>query len=304
MLERYAELCGDAAAFAEACARPLPKVVWANPLRGDPAETGAALLRRCPDARPVPWHPAAWRIPPGATPGHWPEFWEGRLHVQEEAALWAVPLLDLAPGQSVLDACAAPGNKTAQIAAALGDVGNLWAADRSPGRVAVMRRTLERLGVTCAAALCADLTAPPGVRNGLPDGPAFDRALADVPCSCEGTSRKLDGRREAVSEGERAFLAGIQRRILRRVLARVRPGGVVVYATCTYAPEENEAVLDAALGELACVEPCAPPPGLTVRPGVTAFAGRSFRADVANALRLWPQDNDTGGFFVARLRRL
>ena len=327
MLSRYYDLCGDVEAFCAAAARPLPKVVWANPLRGDPTETDRRILTRCPEAVPVPWLPHAWRLPPETMPGQWLEHVLGLVHVQEEAALWAVPLLGAMPGETVLDACAAPGNKTAQLAIAMGDRGNLWAVDRSPGRVSVLRRTLERLGVTCAVAICADLTLavprlapigeraegasgasvgrqPGGVPIHGPVGPLFDRVLLDVPCSCEGTSRKRDGRSEAPSDGERAFQVSIQRKIVARALARTRPGGTLIYSTCTYAPEENEGVLDATLGELAVIEPITAPPGLVTRPGIPAWGGRTYRPDVVHALRLWPQDNDTGGFFVARLRRL
>ena len=83
-----------------------------------------------------------------------------------------------------------------------------------------------------------------------------------------------------------------------------RPGGVVVYSTCTYAPEENEAVLSAIDPSHALIEPIVAPDGLSVTPGILSWNGASFREDVVNAARIWPHHNDTGGFFVARLRRL
>lgn len=299
LLDRYAALLGDEApAFLTAAAAPLPVALWANPLRAEPAETAERIRRRCPDARPIPWAPHAWRLPAGTTPGRWPEFLMGLVHVQEEAALLPAVVLGAAPGERLLDTCAAPGGKTAQLAAAMADRGSIWAVDRSAGRLTALRRTLERLGVTSVAALCEDAARLPA-----PSVP-FDRVLADVPCSCEGTTRKTHGRRDATTDGARAFLSAVQRRILARALALVRPGGVVVYATCTYAPEENEAVLDSVPVDVAAIEPVAPLPGLRTRPGLDTWEGRSYRPDCRNALRLWPQDNDTGGFFVARLRRL
>lgn len=297
-LERYCALLDDAEAFRAALGRPLPVVVWANPLRADPHATDARIRARCPEAVPVPWAPHTWRLPPDATPGRWPEFLLGALHIQEEAALWAAPLLGAQPGERVFDLCAAPGNKTAQLAVTMQDRGLLWAGDRSAGRIITLRRALERLGVTCAATLRMDAAEAPA----LPGG--FDRVLADVPCSCEGTTRKPEGRQVGESAEGRAFLVREQTRILHRGLSLLRPGGTLVYATCTYAPEENEGVLDTVPPDLAAIEPIVPPPGLRVRPGLTAFEGRTFRPDTAHAARLWPQDNDTGGFFVARLRRL
>jgi 16S rRNA C967 or C1407 C5-methylase (RsmB/RsmF family) len=295
-LLRYAPLVDDPDAFCEAAARPLPRVVWANPLRADPEEVEAIVLRRCPEARPVGWFPHAWRLPPEAMPGRWPEHMLGLLHGQEEAALWAAPLLGARPGERVLDLCAAPGNKTAQLAVAMGDRGTLVANERQFGRLASLRRTLDRLGITCAV-----VTHDDGVR--FPGDPGtYDRVLVDAPCTCEGTSRKPRGRRTAGDERHRDSAVQIQKALLRRAVRLVRPGGVVVYATCTYAPEENEAVLDAVAD--AVVEPLTPPPGLRVAPGIAEWNGRAFRPDVVNAARLWPHQNDTGGFFVARLRRV
>jgi 16S rRNA C967 or C1407 C5-methylase (RsmB/RsmF family) len=301
-LERYAALLTreDAAAFLEAAIRPLPTVVWANPLRVDPERVAVEVRARCPAAVPLTWRPHAWRLPPDAQPGRWPEYLLGWLHVQEEAALWAADLVGAAPGERVLDLCAAPGNKTVQLALALEDRGCLWAVDRSAGRLISLRRTLERLGVTCATVLCEDAASMV-----LPEA-GFDRVLADVPCTAEGTTRKAPGkgRRVEVTVGERQQAAVLQTRILRRALVALRPGGTLVYATCTYAPEENEAVLDGIPPGVAVIEPVTPPAGLRARPGLTAFEGRTYRPDVVHARRLWPQDNDTGGFFVARLRRL
>jgi 16S rRNA C967 or C1407 C5-methylase (RsmB/RsmF family) len=302
-LERYAGLLpvDERPAFRAATERPLPAVVWVNPLRGAPEAVEAEIRARCPEAVPLGWRPHAWRLPADARPAGWPAYLLGQLHIQEEAALWAADLLGAAPGERVLDLCAAPGNKTAQLACAMQDRGSLWAVDRAHGRLMAVRRTMERLGVTCAAVICDDAAR----LRGLPEG-TFDRVLADVPCTGEGTTRKAPGkgRRVEVTPGERAQAAALQLRILRRGLAALRPGGVLVYSTCTYAPEENEAVLDALPPGLAVLEPVAPPAGLRTRPGVTTFEGRSYRPEVALAHRLWPQDNDTGGFFVARLRRI
>jgi 16S rRNA C967 or C1407 C5-methylase (RsmB/RsmF family) len=301
-LDRYAALLApeDAAAFLAAAVRPLPTVVWANPLRGDPERTAAEIRARCPDAVPLTWRAHAWRLPPDAQPGRWPGYLLGGFHVQEEAALWAALLLGAEPGERVLDLCAAPGNKTAQLALAMADRGCLWAVDRSAGRLISLRRTLERLGVTCASVICDDAAS-----MALPEG-TFDRVLADVPCTGEGTTRKGagKGRRAEVTAGERRQAAVLQGRILRRGLAALRPGGILVYATCTYAPEENEAVLDGLPPGLADIETVSPPPGLRTRPGLGTFEGRTYCPTVGRAHRLWPQDNDTGGFFVARLRRL
>jgi len=304
-LLRYAPVLGpDAHAdFVAACARPLPRAVWVNPVRAaDPDAVAARILDRCPDARPVPWWPHAFRLPADTTPGTWIEHRLGLIHIQEEATLWPAALLDLdAPNPHggparVLDLCAAPGNKTAQIAIRLGDRGLVVANEKDRGRLSQLRYNLERLGLTSVLVTRAD-----GNRYPTPELP-FDHALVDAPCTCEGTTRKR-GHRDTTD----AFRRGIQSTqigLLRRALRLVRPGGTVVYATCTYAPEENERVLDAISPDDAAIEPVPTPPGVTLGAGLPAWDGRTFRPDVVHARRLWPHLNDTGGFFVARLRRL
>lgn len=300
-LRRYQPIIDDWDAFLAATERPIPPVLWANPLRVDPERAEATLRARFPHARALPWWPHAWRLydeePAAVTSvGRWLPYRLGWFHAQEEAALWPARLLGAQPGDRVLDMCAAPGNKTAQIALSMKDQGLIVANDRTPGRLAALRFNLERLGVTCAVVTRGD-----GLR--MPREPRFfDRVLVDAPCSCEGTQRKRDRQRDATT-----FRRGIrdtQVGLLRRALQVVKPGGTVVYATCTYAPEENEGVLDAIDPAVATIEQVTPPTDMTVAPGISAWDGKTFRADVRHAVRLWPHHNDTGGFFVARLRHL
>lgn len=302
-LLRYTSLLGDEAAdaFLSACARPLPRAVWVNTVRADdPDAVAETILARCPEARPVPWWPYAFRLPADTSPGSWIEHRLGLIHVQEEATLWPAALLDLAPEpdperpERVLDLCAAPGNKTAQIALRMRDRGLVVANEKIRGRLSQLRYNLERLGLASVVVTRGD-----GVRYPTPER-LFDHALVDAPCTCEGTTRKR-GQRET-TERFRKTVQSIQIALLRRALKCVRPGGTVVYATCTYDPEENERVLDAIWEREATIEPLTPPPGVTLGAGVPEWNGRRFRPDVVHAARLWPHLNDTGGFFVARLR--
>lgn len=196
----------------------------------------------------------------------------GRLHVQEEVSLLPVPLLDPQPGERVLDLCAAPGNKTAQIATRMHNRGTVVANDLRYGRVDSMRSTLDRLGIANVSATTYDAA------NYSPEGGSFDRVLADVPCSCESTSRKQPGviaQRSAMRDP-----TGAQRAILRQAVRRCRPGGRIVYATCTYAPEGNEAIVDAVLRDVGPDALRLRPAridGVTGSPGLTAWAGLSIR---------------------------
>lgn len=298
--DRYRSLLDDPAAFFDALARPLPACLWTNTLRTTPEALAAHLAEDGLDPEPLAWLPTAFRVRADEGLGARLAYLAGLYQVQEEASLLPVALLDPTPGSRLLDLCAAPGNKTAQAAVALANRGTLVASDRSALRMRALNGTLIRLGLANTATTTADATAFPA-----PEA-SFDAVLADVPCTCEGTARKHPGVLGQCGEAESLRLAPLQTAILSEAVRLCRPGGHVVYSTCTFAPEENEAVLDAVLrrwaGALRVVPRLAG--GLTLAPGVTRWQGRRYHADVEAALRLWPHANDTGGFFVAVLERL
>lgn len=296
--ERYRPLVDDWAAFCDALARPLPVCVWANTLKATPERVAASLEEEGFPAEPLPWYPGAFRLPADADAGTRLPYVTGLYHIQEEVSLLPPLLLGPQPHERVLDLCAAPGNKTAQIAVALQNTGTVVANDRSMGRLQVVHATMSRLGIANASTTCYDAASFPG-------GAPYDRILADVPCSCEGTSRKHPGVLQNAGPEQSCRLGRTQEAILRRAAALCRPGGRIVYATCTYAPEENEAVVDAVLrahgGALRLLPARAP--GLAATPGLTEWEGQPFDASLAYALRVWPHQNDSGGFFAAVLEK-
>jgi 16S rRNA C967 or C1407 C5-methylase (RsmB/RsmF family) len=202
----------------------------------------------------------------------------------------------------VWDACAAPGSKTTQLAALMDDAGLLVGNDNNLGRLSALRHNAERLGVTNLVVTNQDARnfslKPLGEGHGGVD--AFDRVLVDAPCSCEGTIRKNPDAFDTWSLDHVHGVAGVQKGILRRAIQATRPGGTVVYSTCTFAPEENEAVLDHVLEHEDCrlVEVDSPLDGV---PGVTEWDGEEYDPSVEKALRIYPHHNDTGGFFCAKV---
>ncbi|AGN01743.1 RNA methylase, NOL1/NOP2/sun family protein [Salinarchaeum sp. Harcht-Bsk1] len=296
VLERYEPIVDEFDAFAAAIERPLGKTVRVNTIKADVDRVREAFDEAGIDAEPTDWNPELLAVDtdgPGAT---WPAF-HGWIHTQEAVSTLPPIALDPDPSDTVWDACAAPGSKTTQLAATMDDRGRIVANDRNMGRLSALRFNAERLGVTNAVVTNRD------ARNYSLDPlevDAFDAALVDAPCSGEGTLRKNPAALETWSEGFLTDVSGVQTDILRRAIQATRPGGRVVYSTCTYAPEENEAVLDAVLEQEACriVEQELP---LESRPGVTEWQGDSFDPSVERAARVYPHLNDTGGFFLATL---
>jgi NOL1/NOP2/sun family putative RNA methylase len=322
-LNRYRELVDDWPAFLESCRTPLPTVVWVNPLRQDAllklGEPGAPTMSSSPDSasdsdiltatrilaarlealgypsQPVDWYPGALRVDGIDKPGKTLDFYLGLYHVQEEISLLPAVLLAAEPGERVLDLCAAPGGKTAQIACQMENSGTLVANDIRPNRLRALRSNCERLGLLNVAVSSHD-----GTRFPLEVG-QFDRVLLDVPCSCEGNVRQ-SGKIPFEQAGGVKGRAGLQATLLGRAWKLLAPGGVLVYSTCTFAPEENELVLDYVLGEDAKIEPVEIE-ALSSSSGVTEWDGRGLRPDCHNVARIWPHLNDTGGFAAARIRK-
>jgi NOL1/NOP2/sun family putative RNA methylase len=294
--------------FLAALARPLPTCIWSNPLRGDSDTLATLLAEEGVTAERIRWLDgagagAALRLPAGFKAGQRWWYCAGLAHAQEEVSQLPVALLDLAPGQRVLDLCAAPGGKTAQIALALGNRGTVLANDFSPERIAALQGNLDRLGLVNVSTTWCDGGNYPAAAG------AFDRILVDAPCSSEGTLRRNASLATRLGTERSARMAGRQRALLRKAVQLCRPGGRIVYSTCTFAPEENELVVADVLaahdGRLRLLPAggVARLPGLATGPGVTRWQGRVLPDALAGCLRVWPHAGDTGGFFIAVLEK-
>ncbi|MFC7235850.1 RsmB/NOP family class I SAM-dependent RNA methyltransferase [Halosegnis marinus] len=295
-LSRYEGLVDDYGAFRDACERPLPQVVRVNTLKASVPRTVRALDEAGIGYERVGWNDTLLELDTDKPGNTWP-YVHGWLYGQEEVSTLPGLACDPEPGDRVFDPCAAPGSKTTHLAALMDDEGLLVANDSNLGRLSALRSNTERCGLTNVAVTKSDARnfslKPFG-------GERFDRAVVDVPCSCEGTIRKNPDALDEWTLDHVEGVAGIQKGILNRAVEVTKPGGTVVYSTCTFAPEENEAVLDHALAnhDVEVVEYDLP---LETRPGVTEWEGDEFDPSVARAKRVYPHHNDTGGFFCAKL---
>lgn len=290
----------SADAFCEALRRPLPTTVWANRLRVTGEELQTILAEIGVDSERADWHDRVFRLNREVSLGRTFPYLAGLLHIQEEASILAAAILDAKPGERVLDVCAAPGGKTAWMGTHMEGLGQLVANDISTSRAIALRANLDRLGVINAVVTHHDAVDAPFPSD------TFDAVLADVPCSCTGTVRRNPSAAAAQSLEALPYLMHTQRAILQNALRACRPGGRILYTTCSFLPQENEMAIDDALqhsGLDLAIEPIEVD-GITFSEPLMHWEGRDFVDAVANTRRLHPHVNDTGGFFYAMIRRM
>ena len=168
----------------------------------------------------------------------------GHCYIQDSSTAAACLLLDPRPGDRVLDACAAPGGKTGYLAELMKNSGFILACDRDDRRVETLRDNLKRLGAEIVRTIRHDWT-----KQTLSEETAFDRILIDAPCSNTGVMRRRVDVRWRLTPGDFSRMADEQMRIIHAVIPQLKPGGVLVYSTCSLEPEENEQVVERTLKE-------------------------------------------------------
>ncbi len=272
------QLGGEYNAFLEALERPRAVALRVNPLKCDSLSLpfmGAG----------VPWEPLGYYYAPTARPGLHPYHEAGVYYLQEASAMSAVALLDPQPGERILDLCAAPGGKSTQIAGRMQGKGFLLSNECEWKRAKILAQNMERLGVANAivSSSYADTLAPK--LEGF-----FDRILVDAPCSGEGMFRKEAAAVTDWSQETVEMCARRQKEILPYAAQMLRPGGRLVYSTCTFAPEENEEMVCWFLENHPDFEP-------------EAVEAPWFTPAGPGAFRLWPHHLLGEGHFVAVLRK-
>jgi NOL1/NOP2/sun family putative RNA methylase len=245
---------------------------------------------------PIPWVPEGFYYPPEARPGPHPFFYAGLYYIQEPSAQAVGALADPQPGERVLDLAASPGGKTTHLASRMRGEGLLVANEVDGGRMGGLLENVERWGARLA------VVSAPLERLAGQWGAYFDRVVLDAPCSGEGMFRKDPDVVRHWGPGAPARSARVQRQLIEHAGALVRPGGVLLYSTCTFAPEENEQVIAHFLArnpefelEDARLHP-------SFAPAVPAWGDGN--PALVKAARLWPHRLRGEGHFLARLRKV
>ncbi len=253
-------------------------------------------LRKDWKLTPVPWcREGFWIEGKRRDIGNLAEHSLGYIYVQEAASMIPPEVLRPTPGDIVLDMAAAPGSKTTQIAQYMKNKGVIVANDIAHDRLAALGVNMQRCGVANAM-----LTMMKGqqIRN-----MEFDKILLDAPCSGTGTIRKSVKTINAWNPNMVRKLAGEQKQLISHAFKLLKKGGTMVYSTCSLEPEENEGVVDFLLNKNNNAKLMQISLDIKRSDAVTEFDNKKYSPEVRKCLRIWPQDNDTEGFFVAKIKK-
>jgi len=225
----------------------------------------------------------------------------GYYYVQEISSMLSIIALSPKSSDIMLDLCAAPGSKTSQAAAFMENSGTIVANDKDIIRISILATNLERCGASNViitrhdgVILCEKLKKL---------GMKFDKILLDVPCSGEGTIRSSPKTFLMWNLKMIEKLGRLQKKLSASAISLLKNGGELVYSTCTHAPEENEAVIHFLLENFPLkIQEIKLP--LKCRKGITSWKGEKFNDELKKACRIYPHDNDTEGFFIAKLKKV
>jgi len=245
---------------------------------------------------PVPWCPAAFSLTGEERPGLHPYHMAGLYYLQDPSAMSPAELIAPHPGERVLDLAAAPGGKTTHLAALMGGEGLLVANEIKNKRVGHLAQNVERWG---AGNVVVTNESPERLADHF--GPYFDRVLVDAPCSGEGMFRKDMGARADWSLEMVAGCAVRQKNILHVAAKLVRPGGSLLYSTCTFAPEEDEGVIARLIEDFPDFEVVRLPQFPGFLPGKPEWVDAA--ASISGAVRLFPHRLTGEGHFACLLQR-
>ncbi|NTZ18284.1 16S rRNA (cytosine(967)-C(5))-methyltransferase RsmB [Paenibacillus sp. JMULE4] len=292
MVRRWIRQFGKEAAerICEANNRPPRVSIRVNRLRLAPAELAERLRQGGLEAEPSDVAPAGVVVRGGGNMALTREYAEGLFTIQDESSMLVAEWVDPQPGERVLDCCAAPGGKTTHLAEKMQDCGEIIACDVHEHKEQLIREQAERLGLRSIRTVRADARSLAGQ---FPAG-SFDRILLDAPCSGLGVIRRKPDMKWSRQESELESVCEVQQELLDSIHSLLKPGGVLVYSTCTVEKAENEDMIRAFLERHPEFEPDAPPSGQTGR--LSLPAGQAF-------VQIMPYDFGSDGFFIARLRK-
>jgi NOL1/NOP2/sun family putative RNA methylase len=280
-----------------------PTVLRINTILTTPASLIHKLREEGYDVEPIAWKRDAIMVPHKQRQKilECHSYKKGRLYSQNLSSQLAPMVLDPKPGEEILDLCAAPGGKTLQMACMMNDHGRIAAVEKSKSRFFKLKANLKHQQVSCVDLY---LTDGAGVWRKTPE--RFDRVLLDAPCSSESRFKANKPKTyEHWKLKKIKEMAKKQKALIKSAIKCLKPGGILVYATCSFAAEENEAIIHHALKlfkDAVQVEPISLPID-NVQPGLLSWQGKEFNPQVQQSVRILP-NSIMDGFFLCRIKKL
>ena len=295
--QRYEKIAKNPEDFFSFLQKQLPRSFRINNLKADKKIVLENFKEYGIEFEQYPWYSDAFKTNDKKI-GNTIEHFNGWIYIQEATSMLPPLVLKdfLSEYSFVLDAAAAPGSKTTQLADLMNNKGLLIANEISYMRTKALKFNLEKMGVLNAVLTNYNF-------KGFPETIKFDLILVDAPCSSEGTLRKDPNIISTWSVKRINDFSKLQKKMVLKAFDLLNPGGCLVYSTCTFAPEENEEVVDFLLQNTEAKIEKVSLENFKLSSGIEEFQGKKFNADVKNACRIWPQDNDTDGFFLAKMRK-
>lgn len=295
--KKYRKLLGEEYRKLEACLDiKLKKSIRVNTIKIDRDKLLKRVRKIGIKLKQIPWYKDGFFIENEISIAKTLEYFLGYYYIQEASSMIPPLVLNPKPKELILDMCAAPGSKTTQIAMLMKNSGLIVANDNSLKRIKALRANLQRMGVkNCLVSFeKGEFIWKKKIK--------FDKILVDVPCSGSGKIITSPFSLSLWSQTAVERLSGLQKKLLFSASKCIKKSGVIVYSTCSLDPEENEEVIDFCIKRLGLTTEEIRIKNLKYREGITKWNGKRLNREVKNAIRIFPFDNFTEGFFVCKLR--
>ena len=299
MIERYIEFLGldETIELLKANERPLIPSIRINTLKIKVNELKKRLENKGFELEPIEWVPYGFKVVKEAhNLGSLHEFLQGYYYLQNIASMLPPIILDPKPDELVVDMCAAPGSKATQLAQIMKNKGKLILIEKNKNRIPALELNIRRMGISNSLVVNIDAINIEKL-NITPD-----KILLDAPCTGEGLIRQDINRKKSRSLNDIKKMANVQKKLLISGLNALKPGGKLLYSTCSIAPEENEIVIDHVLKH----KPAFIINKITNQYGVkglTKVYGENLMNNLSNAQRFYPHFHDTIGFFICLISK-
>ena len=293
--ERYTTIVDNKNEFSRSINQSLKQSFRINSLKGDSEKILENLRKYDETISATKWYQNGYTTKLENL-GSSIEHFTGQIYIQELTSMMpALAVPDIDESKRIIDSCAAPGSKTTQIAEIMKNKGEIIANDNKYSRLKALRGNLDRLGILNTTVTLRDFRSFPNTEA--------DIYFVDAPCSSEGTIRKKNSIKRNLKENDYERFSKIQKGILNRTCEMAKAGDQIIYSTCTFAPEENESVVNSILQDHSVKLTNINIANLTMGKGVQAWKDETYDKEIQKCCRIWPHHNDTDGFFMARIEK-